>query len=96
MRRALGVACWSLATWRTCAAPFPGRLSCRYGCSGTPTAPSIWTTRPRCASRPEDLSTFLNGDTLAALWPDLFLPKGVRQAWEDRYPVLRATPATAA
>jgi hypothetical protein len=56
----------------------------------------MYQTVLREASRPEDLTTFLNGDMLAALWPDLFLPKGVRQAWEDRYPVLRATPATAA
>jgi hypothetical protein len=56
----------------------------------------MYQTVLREASRPEDLTTFLNGETLAALWPDLFLPKGVRQAWEDRYPVLRATSATAA
>jgi hypothetical protein len=56
----------------------------------------MYQTVLREASRPEDLTTFLNGATLAALWPDLFLPKGVRQAWEDRYPVLRATRATAA
>jgi hypothetical protein len=48
------------------------------------------------ASRPEDLTTYLNGDTLIALWPELFLPKGVRQAWEDRHPVLRAAAFTAA
>jgi len=24
------------------------------------------------------------------VWPDLFLPRGVRQAWEDRFPVLCA------
>jgi len=48
------------------------------------------------ASRPEDLTTYLDGDTLIALWPELFLPKGVRQAWEDRHPVLRAAAFTAA
>ena len=48
------------------------------------------------ASRPEDLTTYLDGDTLIALWPDLYLPKGVRQAWEDRHPVLRAAAVTAA
>jgi len=37
-----------------------------------------------------------DGDTLIALWPDLYLPKGVRQAWEDRHPVLRAAAVTAA
>jgi hypothetical protein len=48
------------------------------------------------ASRPEDLTTYLDGDTLIALWPDLFLPKGVRQAWEDKHPTLRAAAVTAA
>jgi hypothetical protein len=48
------------------------------------------------ASHPEDLATYLDGDTLTALWPDLFLPKGVRQAWEDRHPVLRAAAVPAA
>jgi hypothetical protein len=48
------------------------------------------------ASRPEDLSTYLDGDTLIALWPDLYLPKGVRQAWEDRHPALRAAAVSAA
>jgi hypothetical protein len=48
------------------------------------------------ASRPEDLTAYLDAATLIALWPDLFLPKGVRQAWEDRHPVLQAAPVTAA
>ena len=48
------------------------------------------------ASRPEDLASYLDGDTLIALWPDLYLPKGVRQAWEDRHPVLRAAAVSAA
>jgi hypothetical protein len=47
------------------------------------------------ASRPDDLTGFLNGETLVALWPQLFLPKGVRMAWEDEHPVLRATGAAA-
>jgi hypothetical protein len=44
----------------------------------------------REASRPGDLAAYLDGELLVALWPDLFLPRGVRQAWEDRHPVLRA------
>ncbi len=50
----------------------------------------------REASRLEDLTTYLDGDTLVALWPDLYLPKGVRQAWEDQHPALRAAAAAAA
>lgn len=37
-----------------------------------------------------DLAAFLNSDTLTALWPGLFLPSPVRQAWEDRHLALRA------
>lgn len=44
----------------------------------------------REASRAEDLTTYLDGATLASLWPDLFLPKGVRRAWEERHQSLRA------
>jgi len=53
----------------------------------------LYQTVLREASRPEDLTTYLDGDTLIALWPDLFLPPGVRQAWEDAHPLLRATAA---
>ena len=44
----------------------------------------------REASRAEDLTAYLDGATLASLWPGLFLPKGVRRAWEERHPSLRA------
>jgi len=44
----------------------------------------------REAGSPEDLTTYLDRDTLIALWPRLYLPKGVRQAWEDEHPVLRS------
>jgi DNA invertase Pin-like site-specific DNA recombinase len=54
---------------------------------------SLYETVLREASRQEDLTTYLNGDTLLAVWPDLYLPKGVRQAWEDQHPDLRAARA---
>ncbi|HEV2373125.1 MAG TPA: hypothetical protein VGS19_13240 [Streptosporangiaceae bacterium] len=38
----------------------------------------------------EELATWLNGDKLAEVWPQLWLPKGVRRAWEERHPRLRA------
>jgi len=53
----------------------------------------LYQTVLREASRPEDLTTYLDGDTLIALWPDLYLPKDVREAWEDAHPLLRATAA---
>ena len=49
----------------------------------------------REATRAEDLTSYLHGDTLVAVWPDLVLPKGVRDAWEDQHPVLRAVTAAA-
>jgi hypothetical protein len=49
----------------------------------------------REASRPEDLA-YLDEDMLIALWPSLFLPKGVRQAWEEQHPALRAAAVPAA
>jgi hypothetical protein len=52
----------------------------------------MYETVLREAGRPEDLA-YLDGATLAALWPDLYLPRGVRQAWEDRHPVLLAATA---
>jgi hypothetical protein len=50
----------------------------------------LYQTVLREASRSEDLTTYLDGDTLVSMWPNLHLPKGVRQAWEDNHPVLRA------
>jgi len=57
---------------------------------------SLYETVLAEASRPEDLAAYLDGDTLVAVWPDLYLPKGVRQAWEDRYPNLRSEALTPA
>jgi hypothetical protein len=53
----------------------------------------LYQTVLREAGRPDDLSAYLDGDTLIALWPDLYLPQGVRQAWEDQHPALRAAAA---
>jgi prevent-host-death family protein len=50
----------------------------------------------REASRPGDLSNYLNGEILVAVWPGLYLPKGVRRAWEDQHPALRAARLAAA
>jgi hypothetical protein len=53
----------------------------------------LYQTVLREANRPEDLVTYLDGNTLITLWPDLYLPKGVRHAWEDQHPVLRSAAA---
>jgi len=55
----------------------------------------LYQTVLREAGQPEDLVAYLDGGTLVALWPELFLPPGVRQAWEDKHPVLRAAAAAA-
>jgi hypothetical protein len=44
----------------------------------------------REASQPEDLTGYLDRDTLIALWPELHLPRGVRQAWQEHHPQLAA------
>jgi hypothetical protein len=47
----------------------------------------------REAARADELTTYLNRDRLIAVWPDLFLPRDVRHAWEDQHPVLRRAAA---
>jgi len=54
----------------------------------------MYQTVLREAARAEDLG-YLNGELLAALWPELCLPPGVRQAWADQHPALQATPVPA-
>jgi hypothetical protein len=49
----------------------------------------------REAGRLEDLTTYLDRDTLIALWPSLYLPKGVRLAWEEQHAALRSAAAVA-
>jgi transposase-like protein len=43
----------------------------------------------REATRADDLAGFLDAATLERLWPELYLPAGVRRAWEERHPSLR-------
>jgi hypothetical protein len=56
----------------------------------------MYQTVLREAGSTQDLAAYLNGATLIALWPDLVVPKGVREAWEDQHPALRAAAATTA
>ena len=50
----------------------------------------------REAGRLEDLTSYLDAGTLVAAWPELYLPPGVRRAWEEHHPVLRAAAAAVA
>lgn len=38
----------------------------------------------------EDLEHILNRQQLIATWPDLMLPRRVRDMWESRFPELRS------
>ena len=49
----------------------------------------------REAADPEELRSYLNGGKLVEVWPRLFLPEGVRRAWEEHHPVLRAAAPSA-
>lgn len=51
----------------------------------------LYQTVLREASRPSDLTAYLDRDTLISLWPGLRLPPGVRRAWEKLHPVLRSS-----
>jgi hypothetical protein len=42
----------------------------------------------REAVQPAELRTWLDADLLVGLWPQLYLPRGVRQAWEAVHPGL--------
>ena len=53
----------------------------------------MYETVLREAATIDELRARLHGPTLVSIWADLFLPRGVRQAWEERYRQLRATAA---
>jgi hypothetical protein len=55
----------------------------------------MYETVLREAVTPDELHAWLDGATLVRLWPDLFVPRGVRAAWERQHPMLR-TQAVAA
>ncbi len=55
----------------------------------------LYETVLREAATVEELRTWLDGPTLIRLWPELFVPRGVRRAWEERHPVLRTRTAAA-
>ena len=40
------------------------------------------------AGSEDDLTTWLDGAVLVEAWPELYLPRPVRRAWEDRHPQL--------
>ena len=61
-----------------------------------PVLRSMYEKVLREAITADELAAYLNGDVLVAVWPDLFLPKDLRRAWEQAHPVLAAARAAAA
>lgn len=53
----------------------------------------MYETVLREATTTDELRVWLHGPTLIRLWSELFLPRGVRLAWEERHPVLRSEAA---
>jgi hypothetical protein len=51
----------------------------------------LYQTVLREASRPSDLTDYLDRGILISLWPGLRLPAGVRRAWEELHPALRSS-----
>jgi hypothetical protein len=49
----------------------------------------MYETVLREAATVDELRTWLDRENLIRLWPELFLPRGVRLAWEERHPALR-------
>jgi hypothetical protein len=47
------------------------------------------------AVRVDELCDWLDAATLIQVWGELYLPRGVRRAWEERHPVLRGLRAAA-
>jgi hypothetical protein len=46
------------------------------------------------AATADDLTRWIDPDELRRMWPDLYLPRAVRQAWQDAHPQLRALGAS--
>jgi hypothetical protein len=67
-----------------------------FGLDDRATLRSMYQKVLREAIYADELTAFLNGDMLVAVWPGLFLPKGVRRAWEEAHPALSTARAAAA
>ena len=48
------------------------------------------------AATPDDLYAYLDQATLRRLWPSMWLPEAVRQAWEEQFPELATSRSPAA
>jgi len=50
--------------------------------------PALYVTVLREAHAASELGEWLNGELLVELWPQLVLPRPVREAWEEQHQVL--------
>ena len=69
---------------------------CTFDLDDPATLRSVYQKVLREAINSGELVTYLNGDMLVSVWPDLFLPENIRRAWEHVHPVLAARRAAAA
>jgi len=71
----------------------PGHLqwsgNARYDLDAPGRIVDLYRTVINEAARPADLHMYLNEAVLVRLWPDMWLPRATRSAWEDRFPRLR-------
>jgi hypothetical protein len=63
----------------------------RFDLDSASTRRRLYQTVLREAAQSSDLTDYLDCGVLIGLWPDLRLPAGVRRAWEELHPVLRAS-----
>jgi hypothetical protein len=61
----------------------------RFDLDDEPSLIWMYETVLREAARTAELRTWLDGPTLIRLWPALFVPRGVRAAWESLHASLR-------
>ena len=53
----------------------------------------MYETVLREAVTADELRSWLDGPTLIRIWPDLYVPRRIRDMWESRYPALRQAAA---
>jgi hypothetical protein len=62
--------------------------SSRYDLDSPGRIVDLYRTVINEAATPPDLYTYLDEATLRRLWPSMWLPEAVRQAWQERFPEL--------
>ena len=63
----------------------------RFDLDSPPSRRRLYQIVLREASRPADLTDYLDRGVLISSWTTLRLPAGVRRAWEELHPALRSS-----